>query len=406
MEAFGIQNTPGSKNGGALILTIDVDLNLIKFLGRCVYGDPVAYYLDLSVPDRRKLLKEAQKNGYLNWIYRYLQPVLKPEISAVAGRAYQTSQAAALSDECGLRRLYRVLAQAGLRFVPIKGVDLAFRVYPDAALRNFVDWDIWFHPDDCEAALPVLRQDGWLAPYLETRRKTARQHYAAHCRGDKTLEPHCTLSRFGKVDPLKLWEHTVPDAEIPGMRRLTPELNFLMLNRHASANCYRFAKIPQLLVDTAFLMQKTPVDFAGSRRLSEQWQLPYAGDLPAAYPEFFPPEILAELQADPVRSAAYRNLFDFRAKLPDSSLTSWRLADATAQGQLGRQAIGFLKNHRATVIRSRYYLPERGAYGRLAWAYCRYLAGKTVAAFRLLSRSDGKLREYCRKLRKLEPDCE
>lgn len=71
-----------------------------------------------------------------------------------------------LAANLAWRKLYEelwdILAAAGIRALPIKGVDVAFAVYPSPACRPMTDVDILVSPDDYEAAEGVLEREGFV----------------------------------------------------------------------------------------------------------------------------------------------------------------------------------------------------------------------------------------------------
>ena len=173
-----------------------------------------------------------------------------------------------------LERLRGIFRKSGLRFVLIKGADLAYRLYPEPALRLYGDWDIWFHPDDCENALKVLKEDGWKIPKLfsdehEEAIKTTTHHFSTHVREGHLLEPHFSLANFNRIDPLNLWSYTVEGPHGGGERVLSPELNLLMLTRHAASMSYFHANLPKLLADASVVMKKEKVDFEKLRLMAK-----------------------------------------------------------------------------------------------------------------------------------------
>jgi hypothetical protein len=58
----------------------------------------------------------------------------------------------------------RVLADAGVVPVALKGLDLLHRVYPDIDRRTLDDVDLLIRPDQLKAALAALEGEGWTAP--------------------------------------------------------------------------------------------------------------------------------------------------------------------------------------------------------------------------------------------------
>lgn len=71
-----------------------------------------------------------------------------------------------LAANLAWRKLYEelrdILAAAGIRALPIKGVDLAFTVYPSPACRPMTDVDILVSPDDYEGAEGVIEREGFV----------------------------------------------------------------------------------------------------------------------------------------------------------------------------------------------------------------------------------------------------
>lgn len=275
-----------------------------------------------------------------------------------------------------LKRLYRVLASHDLRFAPIKGADLACRLYPDAALRVFGDWDIWFHPDDCGRALAVLAEDGWKFTELYSNRheaalKTARHHFSPHVRGQYTLEPHFTLANFDNIDPYEMWEHTVEYPAGDGQRVLSLEMNLLMLAQHAASQSYYHAQLPKLLADAAMVMREK-VDFSLLRELSARWHLPFSGDLLAAFSEFFPEDELRMFDADPAKVTEFRAVFEIRGRLGEPDRESLLLSRFDVQGNVAEGVLKHILSLRPDKIRLICHLPKRGAWGRVMRAYLRY----------------------------------
>ena len=183
---------------------------LLRFLGACVYGNAGDCYAALGEAERAELEVQVKSFGMDAWFYRYLLDFLPKEKRVEYRKNYLTRRAKNVIEAQELKQLCRSLAAKGLRFVPIKGADLAYRLYPDAALRVFGDWDIWFHPDDCEGALAALAEDGWKVPECfssdhESVRMGDAHHFSPHVRGRRVIEPHFTLSRFEGVDVHELW---------------------------------------------------------------------------------------------------------------------------------------------------------------------------------------------------------
>ncbi len=378
---------------------------LLKFLSSCLYGDATAFGRSLSAAEFKQLLREGEIFGMQAWLYRGLAEILPPKRRAQYQNFYQYLHFQAFRGEAELRRLKQILTEHQLRFVLIKGADLAYRLYPDAALRQFIDWDIWFYPADDERALTVLAADGWRFSelYADPSAKGSPHHYAPLSRGEYKLESHFTLANFPNVPPETLWEHTVPSIQGNSERVLSPELNLLMLVRHAASRSYFHADLPKLLTDAAVVMRREKVDFARLREMAKRWHLPYPGDLLAAFPEFFPPEATAEWQADLEVAARFRKIFMLRAKLIEppthAALTVQR---AKIRGALFHNLWEYIRNCRPDKIRRVYRLPKRGAAWRLCGAYFDYFFTRTFRVLGAWFSHDRKLRNYSALVEQLE----
>ena len=375
-----------------------IPTSLLRFLGACAYGDPAAYYGGLNEAERAKLEAQGIAFGMTAWFYRYLCNVLPEEKRLTYQKIYQARQVKALLGARELKRLYGVLASHGLRFAPIKGADLAYRLYPDAALRVFCDWDIWFHPDDCERTLAVLAEDGWKVPECytgghEAVRSSCAHHFSPHVRGQHIIEPHFTLANFKEIAPNEMWLRTLDYPDGDGQRVLSPEMNLLMLTRHAASKSYYHAQLPKLLTDTAMVMKNEKVNFDKLRELANKWKLPYSGDLLAAFPEFFPSDVIAEFKADSKKTEAFRRMFETRGRLGEQENVALLLSRYEVHGQIASGVLKHIRAHTPSKMRLIYHLPEHGAWERVLWAYVRWFWTRTWRVRSWMQR-DPVLREY------------
>ena len=382
-----------------------IPTHLLQFLGACAYGDAKAYYAGLNESERAELEGQGKRFGMSAWFYRYLLDVLPDAKRTEYQKLYQGRQVKALLGAQELKRLYCVLAAHGLRFVPIKGADLAYRLYPDTALRVFGDWDIWFHPDDCERALAILAEDGWFPPehYTDSHNaviKSANHHFSPHIRGGYALEPHFTLANYAGVDPHEMWEHTMEYPAGDGQRVLTPEMNLLMLARHASSQSYYHAQIPKLLTDAAMVM-KEKLDYTRLHEMASHWRLPYPGDLFAGFPEFFPEEIIRKFKADSAKTAEFRAIFEMRGRLGEPENEALLLSRFEAQGQVAGGVRKHILSLSPDKMRLVYHLPKHGAYWRVLWAYLCYFWTRSWRAIGWM-RNRQKFLKYARTVESVE----
>ena len=383
-----------------------IPTSLLRFLGACVYGDSVAYYGGLNEAERAELDVQGKTFGMTAWFYRYLSKLLPEEKKPEYQKIYRIRQIEAMIGARELKRLYGVLASHGLRFVPIKGADLAYRLYPDAALRVFCDWDIWFHPDDCGRALAVLAEDGWEVPEVSSTNLAVdqikgRHHFLGHVRGRYRIEPHFSLANFEKIAPDEMWSRTLDYPDGDGQRVLSPEMNLLMLTRHAASKLYFHAHLPKLLTDAAMVMKNEEVNFDKLRELANEWNLPYSGDLLAAFPEFFPSDLIAEFRADSKKAEAFRQIFETRGRLGKQETATLLLSRYELRGQIAGGLMMHIRAHTPSKMRLVYHLPPHGVWGRVLWAYVCWFWTRTWRV-RSWIRRDPVLREYAYKVETAE----
>ena len=399
--------TGEGKGSGETDMRYGIPVPLLPFLGACMFGDAATFYGGLDGPRRAALESQCGAFGMKVWLYRYLHDVLPDEKRTEYQMIYRRRQVQAITCARELERLCCLLRENGLRFVLIKGADLAYRVYQDAALRHYGDWDIWFHPDDCLRAQEVLIADGWTPRYRDRRDSaliTTEYHYTPFVRGGYVLEPHFTLSNFNGIDPREIWECTEALPGSGGQRILPPELNLLMLARHAAGHSYFHVSVPKLLIDSAAVMRKGTVDFEKVRSMSRRWGLPYPGDLLAAFPEFFPPDAMAEFRADPAKTEKFRSIFEMRGALRVPDMVDLSVSRFDAGGRLAGSILDHIAKSSPTRMRLFYRLPRRGAWWQVARAYGHYFLTRSMKTLSYLIHRDPGLREYSRLVESMESD--
>ncbi len=250
------------------------------------------------------ICSEAEANGIAPLYYYFLQKHLPEPYQSDFRRKWQGITVFMMKQEFGLQQFFRQLEAEKLRFAPLKGAELAFHAYPDPALRSFGDWDILFHPDDCDRALEFLNRDGWKPEYILPEKLYGHHHYHFATKGIFHIEPHRGFSRFN-ADPASLWQEIHPVAPGKYQHRLSAELHVLLLLRHASVEEYTHIPYLRLFGDLSFLLQSHAPDPGRLRRLAKMWQLPDPFNLLGAFPEFF----IFDIPCNPRKAAAWRELF-------------------------------------------------------------------------------------------------
>lgn len=115
--------------------------------------------------DWDRLIRSAMRNHLQLLLYRNLNDLGPSSVPRPAfARLWRTYEATrrrnrVMADE--LVRILRLLRDRSIEAVPYKGPVLAFRVYGDISLRQFVDLDILVKTKDVLQALQLLQTDGY-----------------------------------------------------------------------------------------------------------------------------------------------------------------------------------------------------------------------------------------------------
>ena len=83
-----------------------VPVDLLRFLGACVYGDAAAYYHALDQSARDALEREGCAFGQQAWLYRFLYDELPEERRAKYRKVYQFRQAQAAQGAHAIRQCF------------------------------------------------------------------------------------------------------------------------------------------------------------------------------------------------------------------------------------------------------------------------------------------------------------
>ena len=204
----------------------------------------------LATPLRWDLLLErAYDHQVFPLLYRSLRTLqfhrVPDEVRAQLTAAWRVNAVrnAFLAGE--LARVLRLLNEAGVPVIPLKGVTLAESLYGDAALRVCYDLDILVPPSEVLRARRLLLAQGYTSPFTEEFFVNHQFRTSADCpllpqRPPLAylLEVHWTLLQHSGKDEeamQDLWSQARPKDffGVPAFG-LTPEWEFLYLAGHAA----------------------------------------------------------------------------------------------------------------------------------------------------------------------------
>ena len=214
----------------------------LSFLLACLRVDParpekVRTLLESGL-DWEALVALASQHGLLPLVYTCLRedaPGLAPE--PVLARLQELYTQNGLRNLRMAKRLIQIITlfeQAGIVFLPVKGLVMALQAYGDLNSRSFVDLDLLIKPGDLPEALEILQSIGYLPsvpiqpdqlPWLqrgniELQLRRADQYLDLHWDliGERlghfpkdrfTWQDHSQLSLLGKEIPTLSLENTL-----------------------------------------------------------------------------------------------------------------------------------------------------------------------------------------------------
>ncbi len=220
--------------------------------------------------------------GFGAWPWYFDGNVLSGQSRVQAEHLYQEQNVIDFRQEVAFRKICSAFAADGIRFCPLKGADLAWRIYPDGALRAKRDLDILVHPDDIRQSLAMLKKSGWTVPYQIAH----FNHHPMMTQHGVALDVHHRLPMFKAGQMREIWDILQP-GDGTSMFLLPPELNFLVLFNHCRE--HRWNCGIRLLADFVFLVRHSGLpDFEKLNALAARFDVASPELMFAAFPEFFP----------------------------------------------------------------------------------------------------------------------
>lgn len=313
----------------------------------------------LAAHDWDTVLRMARRHRVtplLHWRLRRERsgvPVPRTVSDALAS-GFAQSAIRALLVQRELLLTHRILADAGIPHVALKGAYLAFHAYPHPALRPLRDLDILVSKKTALEAYRALLAGGLTRHERLRGDPEASVEVSKHLpalrspSGRLDVEIHTQLSnpahsgvgRPGLVDDPHLWHRTISrDLAGASLTYLSPTDLLLHLVVHAVYD-HRFGNGPLVLSDSACLLESQPIDWPlfWQRAHAGGWTRGcllllkmverYFGEQPIAWPEV--------VQEDPA---------SLEGMLNTASLLTLRDVTSQADVQLGselrdRQSIG------------------------------------------------------------------
>lgn len=236
------------------------------------------------------LLERARDHEVFPLLYRSLRALVSHEVPSnvraelAADFRRNALRNAFLATE--LTKVLRVLGEAGVRVIPLKGVTLAESLYGDPAFRVCWDLDILVPATEVVRARRLILAHGYTSPFSEKFFVNHQLRTSADCplipqvqreALSYLLELHWTLLQHSSRDAdamRNLWSEARPEVffSVPAYS-LSPEWEFLYLAAHAA---YHKWQILKWLADIHELCTSTEIDWQKVREMAERFELDLA----------------------------------------------------------------------------------------------------------------------------------
>lgn len=216
-----------------------------------------------------------------------LRERLPEDVAAECKRTFMAMHMLDIKQEHALSELETLFREHCIDHCPIKGADLAWRVWPSGAFRTKGDLDIWIRREDHETALELLAAAGWKTPYHYSH----DHHEPMMVKQGVVLELHYLFPNFDDAATGAILKGIEPIS--PHRYQLSLECNLLLLFIHSFH--HRWQNGIQLLMDCGFLIRhEGKPDWARLRCLAKACRMTPPSLLFGAFPEFFPPETMPD----------------------------------------------------------------------------------------------------------------
>lgn len=229
--------------------------------------------------------RRAEEHQVLPLIYRSLGALefqgVPPEVQAKLKASFKENAVRNMLFVTELGRLLRLLGEAGVRVIPLKGVTLADSLYGDPAMRACSDIDILVPADDALRARSLILAQGYKSPFSED---FFAKHQFRTSADSPLLAERGGLSYFLELH-WTLLQHSSKDAEAMSdlwskARRhdffgvegydLTPEWKFIYLAYHAAYHKWQSLK---WVADINDLCATASIDWDVMKEKAERFDL-------------------------------------------------------------------------------------------------------------------------------------
>lgn len=296
--------------------------------------------------DPHAFVQESVAQGLVSLLLAETPPDVADALRSVRAMHFANRKRTELLADA-LRRLATLLD--GEEFAILKGLDYAYRIYPDPVLRQMSDIDILVPPERMQPIDARLRAAGVPHHYVVgPKARVAQHHEQVYSLGDVTLEVHQSFIAHARhrIDYRAIWNRRVP-FEAAGVRasRLSDEDALLY---HALSLTIKELDVPLVrYLDFYLLLTSYRGDLSLLAERAKEWRMARAWYAALRQTVRVFPELDVDLDLLPARTRRFLDERVLPSPLQRRGLMTrrqqlwrkWHLMDGY------RERLGFLAYH-------------------------------------------------------------
>lgn len=288
--------------------------DFIQLLGKLIFSPDSCSFDALTNEQKEQYCSFAEAKGLGALFFRYLKDSLPEKYQRKFKQIFHAESAKCLLEYKEWKKLSNLFDQEKIPYIPIKGLDLAFNVFPEPAFRPHIDWDVLFQKKDCPKVLNILQSNGWKTITGNALKyKCNHHHYEMMKKGEYRIEVHWTLPSFMDASEEEIWKGTVYYKD--SQYFLTPEMRLILLSAHSTRSQFLNTPVLKSLLDAGYILKKYSINWDKVHLLSDKWKIIRPDVLFSAWSFFFPEGVLPKDSIVPEYQKLIGEIFEMQGAI-------------------------------------------------------------------------------------------
>lgn len=254
------------------------------------------HFTSLGGAEKEAVCQVADEQSIGRFLYFYYKDSLPYNWNKKFGREFLGASANEMKRFSELKKILKIFSAHNIFAAPLKGNHVAYKAYPNPALRTMCDIDLLLRKKDINKAYNLLIE----RQYKQTNEVPHEFHKPGlRSPGGTYIELHFHImkNRNRFADELLWTDSYKSDLGGAGLIFLSPEITFLHAMQHAFSD--KIVCGLKLILDSAYIIKNLEPDpeklleFAKKSRLTKQLKI-----LMNILPGFFPQKYNMELSAE------------------------------------------------------------------------------------------------------------